>query len=554
MNPSSPSFVRLTSSLNHVSEILNDLGMTIEDLENTSQRLNDLSSMLSICQQLSKVHQELNSQTTLQESVEILLKNRSVLGSFEDCELVSQLRLKYEDTKLDTLRKIEEVWQDLVQFKEGILVQNHSNIANEEISLVQCKGFFESLSVRKQSVLASQLIAFLDKSRGKKVVRINQPDCFRLELIGENSECLENLSEFVLFVRDTNIIDDLGCLNILERSKEEVQRWISHCIGNEQLKYSVLKRTEEFEDLIGANCELSSLVKQSESAYMENKITTLLSDARRMILSENIHYTDISSFLSSIVEESCYLPKSMKFELLSQIRNIILLYISLKRTSLGKKVLNPYEGSLFYASNIHLSEYLESMECNIEVSDLASLLRRDGESVLGDMLRAQQKEVLSFVNFIKLEDIEAKLLFYKTKYEQSMQKIYEIGSIWEDQLSTEECRRLLGKLSDSLISDLISKIFNMQDICTQDCEAIPKLLSKVSELVEVFEESQYCRSWSKLDLIRTILESDISSILSMNSQGMFKDKLSYYEVRHLITAMYEEGEARLSAIRALENS
>eukprot|EP01132_Coremiostelium_polycephalum_P010066 gene10066-12338_t len=286
------------------------------------------------------------------------------------------------------------------------------------------------------------------------------------------------------------------------------------------------------------------LIDDIEIHYAKKKRNNLIVKAREIILNEKFnHINSNDSILGALIEAT---QSPMCAESLYQgSRDIFELLMGNLRTS--KLKLN----------NDNLCTFI----------DLSPKFKELGNEFFSKYLNNQLQHILSYMdNCNRLENTKDPAIYQRieSNFKRMINELSKLSDIWKLTFPREEYFELVSKFVESIISNMIKMVLNLQNIEVIETTRLCQLSSLFLSFEQIFlfqgesddltkSRMKLVKSWKKLWQLNKVLEMSLSEIVNHYNKGLLS-KLSNNELRLMILSIFDDFDLRTTFLNQLSKS
>ena len=200
--------------------------------------------------------------------------------------------------------------------------------------------------------------------------------------------------------------------------------------------------------------------------------------------------------------------------------------------------------------------------------DYVPIVRQLGDECFSTEMRKQSACILrylkSFGTFSKVSCDDQREVVWQAM-QAAVYQISKLSKIYYDVLPAHMHRKVVGKLLDACMSEVIRMVLTMEDISAADATELHALLNmvvnKAAQVLLIRQEEEdegevvqkCCKNWNRLNSLSVVLNASLVDITFMWSSGKasLAADFSVGEVRSLIKAIFRNTERRAAALNKI---
>lgn len=201
--------------------------------------------------------------------------------------------------------------------------------------------------------------------------------------------------------------------------------------------------------------------------------------------------------------------------------------------------------------------------------DYVTVLRKCGTDCFLEQLRCQQKELLAMLdacnNFTECTSDES-VDIIKRSLNQIIHHLTRVAKQWNLVLPVNIFKKSVAVLFNTVLENIISSVFKMEDISVDEAGQLHAfmniLIDRGPEIIQTCSSDvietgiiEHVRSWTKFEMLATLLEASLQEIVDMwhAGEGELEKCMTEGEVRTLIRALFQNTERRSQALARIKH-
>ncbi|CAH1790755.1 unnamed protein product [Owenia fusiformis] len=567
-----------TIPLDHDSESVKKAGIFLKFLTTNTSK-NDLKNVVQAMNDVNILKMKLKSFASklMEHVIDPVIKYKNADIKIEKSD--HSISLQIQDPKDLTIASPEDVAKKLDALfsfiSEGPLGIPIENVEGQDAKCTSIRILGQIMADELIEKVIKQCLANAIPTNRKDLDSfssvIDTTECFQGKLIAINFIDASNktLSEYV---NEINVLfANKKCQEILDQARELMKLEIHNMVPISP------------DDPLGAlpppsNVLVDGKTKTEINLPKEAQLSTNTFKMPKCYISQSVQKIMILAY--ETLQEASVSSPECAVQLFYSIRNMFELYCCVVPTYHKDSLVKlPQIAALHHNNCLYIAHHLMTLGFQFKLRlpkplnsgastfvDMVPKLRRLGAECFMEQMSAQRTVLLEYIQGAKGFDgvaDEQNFMAAERAIKQCLHQLQHVSKVWNEVLPVNIYSKSMGTLLNTVISEIIGSVTQLEDISAEDATQLHMLLTMIGdrglELFKFTGEEEHARmnlnksvqKWQKFMELMLVLNASLHDIADRwtDGKGPLAHEFSAGEIKQLIRALFQNTDRR-SAILA----
>lgn len=555
-----------------------EIGLGVRALDRLEEVTGELSEVNKLARFLHSGYVEICrvNKENLDDFVDGYVRSRNFIEKLPaiQSKLLDQLRNIVKEQKNELVQGVYSQWQtEFIINNSKILIGKNIEKAKKHLQSIH---LWENMKTEAERKIVEFFINFFNRKTKVSVKVSGAKLSISEESLCNIAETFENIERVMGFCQK---LLWGGCLmeKMFEKVKTIIEMQAAECANCGIIKNTTLFQVKLLEKAlermgIGRIGELARIIENCEEICVAANKNQLMSNLKTLILNVNcletvkIHEITVTKAVERYVNalksaiNTEFTLEMQKVTVLNSIREAAVLYQALRNV---KTTENTSDLLLFCSDSEYFIEEIKKfsslkdkfpdyLHFLLDYSDIIPLFSSNltlyYEKIYTNYKNSLQEKAEKF-DFTEFE----KEISYQEAVLLSILKDIRKNEV-RGVLPRQKACIILGKLINDLISETISKVLSIKDICIDETHLLKHFFEKLFDVKDVFAGESpidYCEDWERLEALLEIIEGRLIDIITSYERKRFEDLFTARQLRKLIKALFQDTDKRKFALKTI---